>query len=340
MQHPERTTEFRKDPDQELRLRQINDLLSPLERQLIAPFNGLEQPVVWIVGAPRSGTTLLAQLLARTGGFSYVTNHVARFWMAPYVGMLLQQALYPDWETSTFSLESKLGFSPKSLSAPHEFGYFWERWFPFETTQKLSHSQLSSVDRDSLVKELAALESLTGRPLFFKNLGCGLQLPFLAEVFPRSVFVLCQRDPTFNCQSLITARRRIYGDHNLWWSLRPREYEQLLQLSPFEQVAGQVHFVLRDLSRSLAMQPEKLWVDVRYDELCQDPKKTLARIDDAVRQYGGNTSCRMNEIPSQLETRDYQQVSDDEFVAIRAAVNKYFEANGQLKESVNEVEAP
>ncbi|MFW9777507.1 MAG: hypothetical protein ACFFE8_01555, partial [Candidatus Heimdallarchaeota archaeon] len=59
-----RTKEYRKDPIREHELEGINDLLIPIERNLVSQFTQPERPVIFIVGAPRSATTLLHQLVA------------------------------------------------------------------------------------------------------------------------------------------------------------------------------------------------------------------------------------------------------------------------------------
>src|SRR2546422_969456 len=88
-----RLPKYQKDPQQEEQLRQLNQILAPLEQELTKNFNAPTQPIVFVVGVPRSGTTLLAQALAATGGFGYPDNFIARFWMAPFVGAKIEQAL-------------------------------------------------------------------------------------------------------------------------------------------------------------------------------------------------------------------------------------------------------
>jgi hypothetical protein len=41
------------------------------------------------VGVPRSGTTLLYQLIARFLRVGFITNRMARYWMTPIAGAML-----------------------------------------------------------------------------------------------------------------------------------------------------------------------------------------------------------------------------------------------------------
>ena len=51
------------------------------------------RPIVFVLGAPRSGTTLLTQWLAASGHFGVPSNLLARFYEAPYIGGLVQRLL-------------------------------------------------------------------------------------------------------------------------------------------------------------------------------------------------------------------------------------------------------
>jgi hypothetical protein len=326
MREPERTPEYRKDPEQERHLKNLNALLTPLEEQLISHFDEPQLPIVFIVGVPRSGSTLIAQVLAQTGAFSYITNFVARFWMAPYTGMLIQDALGIRDTKCNHSYVSKFGVT-EGWTGPHEFGYFWSRWFPFGETHKLGTRELAEIDRSTLQKEVAALESVCNKPLFFKNMTCGLQIGFLAKLFGRSLFVLCRRHPLYNMQSLLLARESIFGDKHYWCSLRPKEYSELIALSPYEQVAGQVYYILKDIeTSSLALSPGR-FLQIQYDKLCAQPRNGVDEIIRAARCLGASIDWEPEAIPERFESTDCQRVSDEEFQKLCQAAKRYFESD-------------
>jgi hypothetical protein len=143
------------------------------------------RPTIFIVGAPRSGTTLLHQLLAQTGAFGYVSNFTARFWKAPAIGLLAEQALnIQDNETSTF--ESNLGRT-EGLNAPHHFSKFWTSWFQIYGHEM--HTKPLIEFPELFKRTLGALEELHNKPLLFKSEYCGLQIPLLKEFFPKAKFI-------------------------------------------------------------------------------------------------------------------------------------------------------
>src|SRR5688572_22353457 len=93
MEEARRTTAYRKDPANEEGLRALNELLEPIQKQLEVQFKSPRLPVVFIIGAPRSGTTSVSQLLAYSGRFAYISNFLARFWLAPLIGAKIEIAL-------------------------------------------------------------------------------------------------------------------------------------------------------------------------------------------------------------------------------------------------------
>ena len=323
MYEPERTPEYRKDSKQEERLKHLNANLAPLESQLISSFDLPQLPIVFIVGAPRSGSTLLSQILAQTGSFSYITNFVARFWMAPYVGMLIEDALGIRKLEGDRSFVSRFGVT-EGWVGPHEFGYFWSRWFRFGETHQLDAKGLEEIDLDVLRKELAALESVYKKPFCFKYLPFGLHIPFLAEYFENSIFVLCRREPVYNMQSLLIARSKILGNESHWWSLRPKEYPHLLSTSPYEQIAGQIYYTLKEIETSFSTLSPERFLHILYDDLCSQPRVEVNRVVETVSQMGIELHWNADVIPERFESTDIKRISDEEFQKLRKVAQRYF----------------
>src|SRR5689334_1008692 len=84
---------FRRNSKLEELLRETNQLLAPSEAAAVADFRMPRFPVVLIVGAARSGSTVTMQWLAQTGTFAYPTNLLSRFYGAPSIGARIQQIL-------------------------------------------------------------------------------------------------------------------------------------------------------------------------------------------------------------------------------------------------------
>lgn len=319
-----RLARYRKDPRQEERLGELNALLAPLETELTRELAAPRRAVVFIVGVPRSGTTLMAQALAGTRAFAYPSNFVARFWRAPLVGAKIERALgildtaVRD-TASAGSFRSTFGVT-RGWHEPHEFGYFWERWFVFRESHHVSGPDLAAIDRDGLRSEVAALEGVYEQPLFFKNLVCGLQIPFLAEVFPTAVFIHCRRDPLYLAQSLLLGRRERHGSSEHWFSLRPKEYTELARLPVPEQIAGQIRCSLEAIRGGLdALGPERS-LEVGYEAFCEDPRRQLERVFELLARRGESLTWDRDTVPESFEAANRRRLPDHELAELERAM--------------------
>jgi LPS sulfotransferase NodH len=215
----------------------------------------LERPV-FIVAAPRSGSTLLFETLAVTPQF--VTLGGEAHWLVEANAALRPGA--PDVESNRLDARH----ATPAIAA--------------EIDRTLAKRM---VDADSKPVTLrAGMRWLEKTP---KN---ALRIPFFDRLFPDALFVFLWRDPRENLGSIIEAwkaRRWItYPVLKDWdgpWSmLLPPGWHEL-RGKPLEEIAAQQwertnRTVLGDL-RAL---PRQRWVSVQYEELLSDPKATVEAI--------------------------------------------------------------
>lgn len=238
--------------------------------------NPKSQPApIFIIGAPRSGTTLLYQYLISALELSYPSNLIARFWGQPLAGWTLQQTLFENAPTYRSCFRSHHGYADSSLLEPHEFGYFWRRWFPETDT----HHTPSDAPVDlQLNQTLTALEQASGRSWLFKNLTLGMKIPLLHRLFPDMRVLYLTRDPLHIAASLLQGRQERYGDITTWWSLQPKETPRLLSLPPHEQVSAQIYYIERQIAQDLDALPTSSHQTLSYESFCTDPKQWIQKI--------------------------------------------------------------
>lgn len=299
--------------EDETRLAQINALLSPIESQLRAKASKPQFPICFVVGPPRSGSTLASQLLAVTGVFQASNNFIARFWQAPALATLMARVLpLPPLDRSFMSERGRTS----GLSAPHEFGYFWSHWFDLgQSTHTLNAGERARVDGEGLVRALGAMEAAAARPLLFKNnTWCTAQADFLAGLLPTARFVVCDRDPFFIAQSILEQRRRL-GDEAAWWSMRPAGSDRWGKLDPLEEVARQTVGIYRDMETALAHIPVDRVCRVNYQTLCSDPQRTVSGIVEwlGMELHAGLTEA----LPRRLDATDTVKLDPERATALR-----------------------
>ncbi|MCE9634683.1 MAG: sulfotransferase [Planctomycetes bacterium] len=283
----------------------LADLLAPAEDRLVHPGDDVKRPLVLVVGAPRSGTTLMTQWLASTGAFAVPTNLLARFSRTPAVAARIQMLLTdPKYaiRDELFDLApagaaggfaSDLGKTRGAL-APAEFAFFWRRFLPTQEIRALGPEGVAASDVAGLRASLAAIESAFGKPLAMKGMFLQYDIADFAPLLPKAVFLHVRRGPVRNVTSLLEARERYHGDRRVWYSAKPRETESLLGLDPVRQVAGQVVHTVRAIRRGLAAVPTERWIDVPYERFCADPRSSwdalrakLAALGDDPGPYTG-----------------------------------------------------
>jgi LPS sulfotransferase NodH len=267
---------YAKDASGERFLEELNEYLAPRERELYADYE-IEHPFVFVLGLPRSGTTLLSQLLAYCLDAGYVNNFAARFWLAPVHGIRLARLIAADAEQPSFESDYA---RTKSLLDIHEWGYFWRHWLRKHTFDDVVHAREreDEIDWAGLRLTLANVQHELGKALVAKNMLGAYHLPRLRRELGPVVYVLIERDELDAAVSILDARRKYYDDPRTWWSYIPPEYPLLEGRDEWEQVAGQVHYLARFYERALAEVGEDAVVRVTYEHVTRDPAAVLAAV--------------------------------------------------------------
>jgi hypothetical protein len=302
---------------------ELNNILEPLEYTIKLPYQSPQYPVIFIIGAPRSGTTLVSQIISSLSGIGYISNFVARFWLAPSIGIKISEALKINQKLFT-SYQSKFGRT-KGWNEPHEFGYFWNRWFDKgQTTHNLTSSELDTIDSANLIKSVASIEFSWKKPVVFKNsTWCTMQASYLAEIFPKSIFLVCRRDPLYVAQSIALARISNYADLNQWWSIRPSTYEKLLKLPWPDQIVRQVIDIESEMDEELASIDQSRILEIDYDSLCIRPREYIRKLIEKLNESGVETPYDLDETPSSFENQNRKRLSSNEWKLLKEAYEKF-----------------
>ena len=284
-EHGVRRKCYAKDPEAEVFFQALNRHLAEALLPDI-PTGGKDLPLVYIVGAPRSGTTLLCQLLCRNLSVGFINNLVARFWLRPSVGIFLSKALLRAGARQGITYRSRFG-TTEEIHEPHEFGYFWRHWLMLDRapTHKLPTAILNSLDKDGL---RGALENeILGAfqlPVVFKNIICGLQAAFLTEIHPLSLFIHIKRDVARTATSILQSRLERFGSYETWWSLKPSTWPFAAKDAAHE-VVMQVHMCRGEIDQELS-NPNVHSLTLTYEELCEAPLDCINKVRRALSEMG------------------------------------------------------
>lgn len=224
-------------------------------------------PQLFILGLPRSGTTLVYQYLVHRLQLAYFTNGVGRFPKAPCLTSLLQRFFLGDYISDFSSRYGKV----KGAVAPREAGAFWCRFFDIDAYQDDRPADPNALS--TLRRTIFCLQTLSGElPFVNKNVKHILRLRLLSEIFPNSYFLVVDRALDNVGLSILRARHVELKNPANWWSVKPVEYEAIRHLSVVDQVAHQVAGLSKKLKSDLALLPADRIIRLDYVEFCRNPE--------------------------------------------------------------------
>lgn len=217
----------------------------------------LESPI-FIVAAPRSGSTLLFETLARSEHLCSVGGEA--HWL----------------------VENHKELRPGA---------------PGVDSNRLTADQATDAHRDSIISQIVArlvdnagntVSPCDNRAFLEKTPKNALRIPFFDRIFPTARFVFLWRDPRENISSIIEAWRsgrfrtykQVAGFDGPWSLLLPPGYEQYRN-RPLEEIAGfQWQCTNRIIMGDLENLGRERSLAVYYGDLIADPQRSVARVLD------------------------------------------------------------
>lgn len=259
-------------------------LLYPLEVALCYRYSKTATaPPIFIVGPPRSGTTLLYQLLIANYRFSYFSNLSHRFYKTPISTYWLTHRLVSSKPTD---LTSTFGTTNGWFSA-NEGGWIWQRFW--RDSDWKSEQDLGNIPVLKLRSLTNAMSAIGQAPFLNKNVMHSNKIRLLNHIFPGCLFIQINRDLEDNARSIIKAQCTSGGprlNQNNWWSVQPKHSKLYFNASIAEKAVYQILAVARDIERDANHIGKARLCAVSYTDLCDFPKRELKKIEEFLSSYG------------------------------------------------------
>lgn len=254
-----------------------NSPYAELERALLAQVGTAPQGPgpIFILGSPRTGSTFLYQAMAAGFELPYIANLTNdHFADVPVLGFSVQAA-WPSFEG--LLAESRFGKISGALQ-PSEGSALMRRWFGGGHPSEVVSRDFLPGQEAHMAATMAGAERLFKRPLLIKNAWNCFRIAALARAFPRAAFIWIRRDVAASAASDLRARYVVQRDPTSWNSATPRNVEALRKRPYWEQVVeNQVEYA-RAISEAFAGLPRGAFAAVWYEDLCQSPSESLARL--------------------------------------------------------------
>ena len=270
----------------------------------------LHGPPVFIVGHWRSGTTLLHELMVRDERLSspstfqcFAPHHflVSQWFFRRFAAWLLPGKRPMDNMAAGWDRPQEDEFALLTLGLPSPYRRIA---FPNNPPVNLEYLDFQGVPEDdiqswldSLRSFLLAVSTSTGRPLIIKSPTHTGRIAWLAREFPEAKFIHITRDP----RDLFPSTCR------LWRGL---DEVQALQKPNHQQIERYVIDCFQRIYKAFHAQREQIdpcrLIDIRYEDLIDDPVGTLRSIYETLRLSDFDTVQPSIEAWAESEHQDYK----------------------------------
>ncbi|MFP3860588.1 MAG: sulfotransferase [Bacteroidales bacterium] len=304
-----RKSAYKKDEKQENFLEDFNKYLLDKEIKEYDDFP-IKHPFLFVIGAPRSGTTLLTQLIANTFDISYINNLSARFFLAPLHGIRFSKTVLGETRKSSFHSDYA---RTQGLNEIHEFGYFWRYWLNKHSFDDITYAREKEdkIDWTGVKKVLSTLQNETERAFIFKNIYGSYHMKKFVDLLEKVIFVYIERDELDTAVSILNARKKYNTDLNIWWSYQPLEYNQIKDLDYWGQIAGQIYYLQRFYLKEMKQLPEKNVMKIAYKEMCEDPASIIEQIKEKCKMHENYDIPVINDVPEKFPYRKYDNTDEE-----------------------------
>lgn len=251
----------------------LNMYLEQYEKVIQSQIAPSFKPNIFVMGLPRSGTTLMSQVLFKALDISVTNNVHSKFWKAPVTGALFSDMIVKSENNSGFT--SNYGRT-NGKDEPHEFSYYWKDRLRMDEFYDLRESQANLIDWSRLRTELGQMNAVTGKSYLFKTMEySGLYFDEFLKLFPNSVFIFIEREDMEVASSIYRARRSLNIANDQWWGSVPIDIYDLNFSSVEERIAAQVNSLNMMYSRVLSSDSV---IKVNYHNFCKDPFSFIEKI--------------------------------------------------------------
>lgn len=235
---------------------------------------------VFIVGLPRSGTTLVYELMVQAFDVAFLTKIYGYTYGLPNI---VTRFVAPATRNPKPRYRSVHGRIP-GLLTPAENHSIWMRWFP--ERPDLGHfcpaELMPPAEMPALNGLVESLSAIAHRPYIFKNVYFSMSISALLKAFSGARVLVITRDDDAVAASLL--RAGLDRASTEWWSVRPPFYADWQGRGLPDRVAYQVVRTGQVMERELARIGSSRCMSLAYEDLCRQPLQIM----ELLAKWGGD----------------------------------------------------
>ena len=251
--------------------------------------------MIFILGSPRTGSTLIYQIIINTHNLCYFNNLTNKyFYKHPFISTFASQLI-----STNANFKSEYG-KTKGLFAPSEGSKIFANWFG-----KQNHL---TPDKERLIlSTFKNINRFIKNPIVTKNAWNCFRIETLTKLFPKCKFIWIRRDIVQSAISDLKSRY-IRGGPYVWNSAPTHDCMKIIKLPYWEQVVEQQYSYNKTIENDLKKYCPDNYIELWYENLCNDLDGQLSDISAFLNMK------QKKEITTQFEIQTYD--ADDNFVKI------------------------
>lgn len=251
----------------------LDSLLRLVERRQTKDAKPSKHPLILVIGAPRSGTTLVYQALAHFLDVTYPSNGSSLFVKSPITAARIQKKLVRRLKPS---FENYYG-QTRRLSDCNDAFELWNRWLGED--RYAPRSELTDEQSCEMQNFFDTWMNAFDKPFLNKNNRNAFAVRVLARHLPNAKFVVVRRNPVFVAQSLIVARKKIQGSESIGWGLNSSStIGKPDPLAYVDDVCSQIKTIDDEMDSQLIAVDGARVINVTYEGFCNAPQQTIAEV--------------------------------------------------------------
>jgi hypothetical protein len=290
-------------------------LLAPAFRKWERPFlekygnQPLKHQPVFIIGAPRTGSTILYQTMTNMFDVLYIDNLACKLHRNFFFGFWLSNKLSGEKPHNNYQADHG---RTRGLHSPSECGQFWYRWLP-KDHHFIDFDEITPRMVEEIRREITAVINYFDKPLVFKNLNAGQRMRLLTKCFPEAKFIFITRDPVHTAQAILKSKRFLGLEDNDFWSIMPPNTQKLLKLDGYEQIVKQVFFLEKQIVDDSALVALGAFYTIHLKEMSVSSISELASTLGIAQRKG-------KPVQPEIYVNETRFVSETDFSALQEQV--------------------
>ena len=246
----------------------------------------MEQPPIFAIGAPRSGTTVFFEVFGRHPDLAWPSNYTEKY--PAKHGLNLLRRILDNRFYRFYGMKPQYGapWYNKYLFRPGEAYRFWDHFSGqgkgFSRGYLLGQNA-SAEAKEDLNAAVESIRSKQDRPRFSCKLTGPSRLTYMDSVFPGAYYIHIVRDGRAVTESLMRVPFWEKGggfDGPYWQGGFPQEYEKLWQQSgksPEVLTALQWRAIIEHTwAEAKACIPQERYIEIRYEDFVESPVEVVS----------------------------------------------------------------